>query len=514
MKNFIRKSHKWLGLILAFIIVLFSVSGIILNHRDVFSSVDITRKYLPRDYRYVNWNNAAIKSTTQIGDDSILVYGNIGVWLTDSCFGRFKDFNNGFPEGVDNRKIFRILKTEKSVFAGTLYGLFKYDYSEKCWMKLPLPVKDENVTDLIRKGDSILALTRSHLLVSTDQKVFTEVLLPEPRNYDHKVSMFKTLWMIHSGEIYGKAGKLMVDVVALIFIFLSVGGCVLFFSKRIIRKHKTGIKKYDRQKRVYRFNFKWHHKIGWITAVFLLFTTLTGMFLRPPLLIAIADSRIKKLPHTGLDTPNPWFDVLRRIVYIPQKKIFIISTSEGFYSFDNQFRDKAVLFETQPPASVMGVNVLEYEGNNTLLVGSFNGLFRWNFVTGELYDCIKKQSCKVLQKKGRPVGEYKITGFTNSFHHQFITFDYSRGAFNLSGTRKFTDMPENIVAKSPLSLWNLALEFHTARIYRVLVGDFYILIIPLGGVFILLLLVSGIIRGFKINKKSSNIQKSESKQKR
>ena len=119
MIKFFRKYHKWLGVIYALIILSYVFSGIILNHRDTLSGIDINRKLLPEVYSYRNWNNAAVKSSLKISSDSILLYGNIGIWLTDSTFSGFSDFNPGFPKGVDNQKIYHIIKsTGNGIIAG------------------------------------------------------------------------------------------------------------------------------------------------------------------------------------------------------------------------------------------------------------------------------------------------------------------------------------------------------------------------------------------------------------
>jgi len=115
MVNFLRKYHKWIGIVFTLFIVLFSVSGIILNHRELLSGVDVNRKLLPAQYEYNNWNNAAVKSTLKVSNDSILIYGNIGIWLTDSVQSRFTDFNNGFPKGIDNRKICKLFRISSKI---------------------------------------------------------------------------------------------------------------------------------------------------------------------------------------------------------------------------------------------------------------------------------------------------------------------------------------------------------------------------------------------------------------
>ncbi len=504
MYRFFKKAHKWVGIVIALFIILFSLSGVILNHRSFFSSVDITRNRLPTEYRYKNWNNAAVRATLKVENNRFLVYGNIGIWQTDSTFSKYTDFNAGLPEGIDNRKVFKVLRTNKGLLSGTLFGLYEFNPVTKRWIKVPLPVREENVVDMLQKGDSTFVMTRSNLLWSSNLKHFNIIKLPPSEHFDNKIGLFKTLWVIHSGEIYGAVGKLLVDLVALIFILLSIGGVILFFSKKGLKKSKADYPKRDKIKKTYKWNLKWHNRIGWITGLFLFVTTLTGMFLRPPLLIAIANARVKKIPLTELDTFNPWFDALRRIIYIPNEKTFIVSTSEGFYHFDTDFKTKAKSFDPQPPASIMGVTVLESLGTDHLMVGSFEGLFRWNYKTGEVYDLIKKRNYIRPTKPGPPIGDYKVSGFSTDFRKQPIVFEYEEGAININKGAKFSTMPGDAIEKSTMSLWSLALEVHTGRIYGVFLGMFYILVVPLGGILVLFTLITGIVIWFKYHSKKGN----------
>lgn len=501
MYKFLKKYHKWIGLIIAVLVILFSISGIILNHRETFSTISIDRNYLPKEYKYQKWNNAAVRATVQLAADSFLIYGNIGIWKTDSNFTKYDDFNAGFPNGIDNRKTFKVLKTENGLLAGTLFGLYEWNSTKKSWIKITLPTHEENVVDMLSKGDSVYIMTRSNIMLTKNYKHFEIVNAPPYENYDNKISLFKTLWMIHSGEIYGYVGKLLVDLAALIFVFLSVGGIILFFSKRGLKNKSKEKNERTRHKKRYKWNIKWHNRIGWITGLFLVITTLTGMFLRPPLLIAIAEARVGKIPFTELDTPNPWFDLLRRMIYIPEDKLFIISTSEGFYYSDVDFNNKMKRFDIQPPASIMGVTVLNRTDNNEIIVGSFEGLFRWNYKTGTVYDVIKKKPYIRPIKKGPPVGDYKITGYSEDFKQQPIVFDYTYGSINIDKKSDFPPTPTIVLKKTPMSLWTLALEVHTGRIYNAIIGIFYFLVVPLVGLLVLFILLSGIIIWFKHHRK-------------
>ena len=61
-----KKHHKWFGLIFAFFIILFGASGIVLNHRQLFSDYQISRKWLPDAYRYKSWNNGMLRELSPV----------------------------------------------------------------------------------------------------------------------------------------------------------------------------------------------------------------------------------------------------------------------------------------------------------------------------------------------------------------------------------------------------------------------------------------------------------------
>jgi len=54
---------------------------------------------------------------------SKLIYGNIGIWLATKNFTKFVMFNEGFPVGIDNKKISSLLNIRTGrLFAGTHLG--------------------------------------------------------------------------------------------------------------------------------------------------------------------------------------------------------------------------------------------------------------------------------------------------------------------------------------------------------------------------------------------------------
>lgn len=496
--------HKWLSIILSLFILIFVASGIIMNHRGLVSGIDVPRKFLLKDYRYNNWNNAAVKASCFLDSSRVLLYGNIGIWLTDTSLSDFQDFNQGFPKGIDNRKVFKVCRmTSGDLFAGTLFGLFHYNKNGSEWVNIPLPVEDMRVVDLLEFKGKLLVLTRSHLLeLDPLARRITEIrTLPSPRNYDNKAGLFKTLWIIHSGELGGFFGKLFVDLMGLLFAFLCITGIIYWLFPKWIRRRKKAQQGFRRIRYLRKFSLKWHNRIGVYVVLFMLITTVTGMFLRPPLLIAIANARVPKIPFTLLDDHNPWYDQLRRIHFDEISRSFLVGTNRGIFQVPQSLQGPVLPLPGQPPVSVMGINVFERYTDRTLLMGSFNGLFLWDPASGRSIDFYNPGKPTQIRPGGPPLSENMTAGYINLGLHREYVFDYNRGVESRPGIKHFPPMPETIRRQSPMSLWNLALEFHTGRYYSFLLGKLYILFIPLFGIAMMTILLTGFVMWWKLYRK-------------
>ena len=487
----LKKYHKWPGIIVAVFASLFALSGILLNHRNIISKFDISRKWMPPGYQYNNWNLSGLKSSVQVGNDSILLYGNIGVWMATSGSTVFLDFNHGFPPGIDQRKIYSMVKFKGHLVAGTHFGLYTNTLQNNNWKHLILPAGEERISDLSVKGDSLLILTRDNLFCTRDLVHLELLNLPPPEGYEHKVGLFLTLWQLHSGELLGIAGMLFVDILGVVLLFLSLTGLLHFLFPKWIRILKSRRKPFAAQLWMKRWNLQWHNMIGYIFALFLLINTMAGMFLRPPLLIPISSTRVGIIPYTHLDAENPWQDKLRRIAWDNSLQKFLIYTSDGFFFADNKLEHETIPASNQPLVSIMGCNVLEPIGSDAWLVGSFSGLFVWNTASGMVTDYFSGVPAETPKGIGRPVGQNMVAGFITDGRGRNYWIDYNKGALAKEGGTPFPGMPENILADSPISLWNAALEVHTGRVFEHLIGPFYLLYVPLMGLTLLVVLISG-----------------------
>jgi hypothetical protein len=139
-------------------------------------------------------------------------------------------------------------------------------------------------------------------------------------------------------------------------------------------------------------------------------------------------------------------------------------------------------------------------------------LFTWFPEKDFVANAITGQPENQTKKQGRPIGEHVIAGMAWTPDGLPFYFDYATGSTAWKHEKEFPEMPEYVREATPMSLWNLALEVHTTRIYGAIIGDFYILLIPLAGLSLLLILITGLwmyLKKFR-NRKSSKPQPDQS----
>jgi len=490
----LRKYHKWPALVFTLFFLLFAISGILMNHRQTIAHIDINCKYLPKNYQLKNWNLASVKGARTINPDSIILYGGVGIWLTKSNFENWKPLMDGIPQGSDYRKIFDLEVTPNGIVAATRFGLYWLGKGENHWVKLHLPQNDEFCTSIEVVESSIYITTRNSIYYTPTQTLqFTPIDLKAPLGAKKEISTFRLFWNIHSGEILGIPGRLIADLVALLMIFLSITGFIYFLSPKIIKRYHDRFK-FNKLKHTTRFSYQWHLKIGAIASLLLIVSGLTGAFLRPPFLLFIANGNIA-LNNKSVSNSYYWHDKLRDLVFDKYRNRFILATSDGFYHCNN-FSESMVNFAVQPPVSVMGVNVLKPLSDGCFLVGSFSGLFRWNPDTGESTNYLTGEKYTYQTGLKRPIGEQIVSGYASISGSEYL-FDYDKGILSINQKGEVISMPDTIAQSFRFPLWNLAQEFHTGRIFGFLLGDFYILVVPLTGLSLVLIVLTGFAMWYK-----------------
>lgn len=541
-----KKYHRWLGLVLSVFMLVFCVSGIILNHREVFSGCEVSRKWLPASYHIKNFNNGVVKGTvvkksaahslSSENCDSVLAYGCAGVFLTDSRLSTWQDFNAGLPESIDERNVRHVVKAKDgSLWCAALRDVYRYDENSHRWKKVELPGNEERIMDvaLAKDGMTVVALTRSRLFTIVPFVQYGEIvkigksssetyrveskIIPAPKKYEPKTTLFKLVWHLHSGEFFGFPGKLVVDAIALVLIVLSITGILLFILPYGIRRAKKLAAK-ARMKRLgkqFAWNMKWHNKIGYVTIVLTLWIAITGMCLRPPLMVPLV---LSKLPQTVGEDGNVWQDKLRAIRWDAVQGDWLVSTSEGFLRVDEDFSQapKMLPDDECPKLSPMGVTVWESDGKGGWIVGSFRGIYRWNPVNHSLNQILDYFTGKPSEETSMiPISDNLVCGYSEDFlGGKPLVFDFAKGVEDAKGqavalcndepkkSRNEESMSDLICETAPMSLWNVALELHVGRCYSPFLGPLSDLFVFLSGLLITLVLLSGYIISHRRRKKA------------
>lgn len=533
-----KKYHRWLGLVLSVFMLVFCVSGIILNHREAFSGCEVSRKWLPASYHIKNFNNGVVKGTvvknsgslaiSEGFSDSILVYGCAGVFLTDYQLSTWQDFNAGLPKSIDERNVRHVVKAKDgSLWCAALRDVYRYDENSHRWKKVELPGNEERIMDVALAKDSmtVVALTRSRVFTIVPFVQYGEIvkigksssetyrveskIIPAPKKYEPKTTLFKLVWHLHSGEFFGLPGKLVVDAIALVLIVLSITGILLFILPYGIRRAKKLAAK-ARMKRLgkqFAWNMKWHNKIGYVTIVLTLWIAITGMCLRLPLMVPLV---LSKLPQAVGEDGNVWQDKLRAIRWDAVQGDWLVSTSEGFLRVDEDFSQapKMLPDDECPKLSPMGVTVWESDGKGGWIVGSFRGIYRWNPVNhkSQILDYFTNEPC--VETSMIPISDNLICGYSEDlFDREPMVFDFAKGVEDAKGQvinilDEKDAMSDLICETAPMSLWNVALELHVGRCYSPFLGPLSDLFVFLSGLLITLVLLSGYIISHRRRKKA------------
>lgn len=495
-----KRVHKWLGIPLCFLLFMSALSGILLNHRDLLLQVNIPRWLLPKSYEVENWNNAALRGIHTEGERHYL-YGISGIWRTEDSSYRTApyDYNQGLDSGNEYRRIVSMASDSLGrVWAMSQFALYREKSNRQGWEQIALPLGlSERLSDFQVRGDSLVLLSRSHIYTRLlDSKDWHKYELPRAQNHVEGMLLFQLVWMLHSGEYFGLAGRIVVDCIGLIVILLSFTGIIYSCTNYRLRSKSFPLNADKRKSwsKVLSKHISLHNAWGKRFFFLLLFVAVTGWMLRPPLMLGLVYHRLVPWRISHLYSENPWHDRLRILRYDEKNKCWLMHTSVGFYTLST-WSDTPKRWKAQPPVSPMGINVMGQRQDGEWLVGSFSGLFSVrgaevrDYFTGE----VKTGSL------GAPFGAIAISGGrVGQDKHDDKLFSYRDGAISYDkkqagGWRKtsFCPLPSEI-NKQPFSLWQWALEVHTGRIYSTLIGGIgVILFIFLLGLSTVLVLITG-----------------------
>lgn len=448
MKRFLRKSHKWLGLIIGIIILFFSITGIILNHRKAIAGIDICRESLPKSYHIENYNNGIIRGTKALDNHHLIIWGNAGIWSTDSSFSKFRPMMNGIPEGADNRNIIAVVQDSKGqLWTASPWALYLW---KKGWKKqFERPIQDITI-----KGDTLVVVTNQAILTSVAPfKHFTPHYI---KGKTHKKNIFHTIMSLHSGELFGLPGILFVDGIAITLLILTITGAIFTFYKK---KAKIAM--------------KCHNILGYWLIVFTIGITVTGICLRDPL-----SGILKKITY---DSHVNHIDGLKAIRWNSHAKRWMLITQKEMFWL-NHLDGTVTKMGRNLKLTNMGIHVFEPIDSTRWIIGSLRGSYIFN-----------PESDKV-KKIGKNIA---VMGFSKDLcENRLVIFDKRKGALDLEGKRvsKGIKKTPRILKEQGMPLWNIALEIHVGRFFinwiKCMSSSVYV---NISGILILIVLITGLV---------------------
>lgn len=484
-----RMYHKIVGLGISIFLMLFCVSGILLNHKSGISNINVDRSFLPSAYQYHNWNKGALRGTVDIsqpGDSAVLFYGTTGIWQYKQSQKRFFDFNQGFPFGADSRNIRAVVVLPGGqLFAINDSHLYQQGL-HSTWGHVMLPLENENLSDLTTRGDTLVVVGRSHLFLSVAPYTsFSTITITQPDGYKPSMSLFRLLWGLHSGKILGVVGRFLIDLVAFVLLFLMLSGWLHW----LFPKYINGIKKEGNRKRMavmtMKQNRRLHEFVGRKTIWITLFVAVSGWMLRPPMMIPLTLIKLPTIQGTSLYGDNAWDDKLRMLRYDADQNDWLLSTSDGFYSLPN-LHAVPKRIESVSMVSSMGVNVLQMDEYENWLIGSYSGMYIWNRYEDLVVDYFTGE--RVDPKASLSASSRVVSGYIATPYSMRSVVEYEAGT-------ECVEQPE-ILNTAPVSLRFLASEIHTGRIYSLFSGATLCCVFILGA-----LICWGIWSGWEVRRK-------------
>ncbi len=497
-----RWSHRWAGLLFALYLVWMGGTGVLLNHPALLAGLDVPGVLVPPVYRIEAWERSALIDLVTDPEDSRVLYGGGRLGLFRSLDGghSFYPWNPGLPERLWPRKTSDLhLVAERghaALFAATRGGLHVSSPLGTAFRPVDGPAGRSAVIALVETEEELLAFTDSTLFAAplgARAWHFEERPLRRATPAEGVVAVFGFLHL-HDGSAWGLPGRLLFDALGLLLVFLSVSALFVWYLPR--RRRVRGALRLRRRglpprAGVLRTLLRWHVDLGVWAALLLALVSLTGAFLRPPMIVALDEREIPRVLYPAPFDGTVFAGTIQSATYDRLGSRLLVQSAEGVFATDPAARAPLEPVEIAAPIFGMGAPVFEREEDGSLLVGSFYGLFRQH-PDGRIEDVLLREEIDAVPR-GRP-GRHMVTGLLRFPSGESFVATHEDGLVPLPGThRPAPSMPALDRDARGMPLWNWLFELHNGRIFRDLVGDLYVLIVPVGGFGLFLLTLSGIL---------------------
>ncbi len=503
MKRLFRLSkwlHKYVGLVLLLFLSWMSLSGVLMNHPRLISGLSVPSWLIPPQYQPENWNRNMLTDLVFSELDHRLAFagGKPGVWISKDGGRNFESYNKGLPESLFYRRVRDLFlwETDSQVLllASTDGGLYLRAVGDDRWRQVELEDDVEPVRKVVTADDRLIVAAESGFYVSnlppradSFTAVETQRMEPEPR-----ITLVQLFFDLHYGKAWGLAGLLIFDFVGLTLFFLCVSAFYTWYFPWQARKNrKSWLLTNKSTKRAFKTMFHYHLQLGIWIAIVLLVIGGTGLFMRPPLLAAIAEGSIPRTAYPGFLSDNPWEEKIRNVLHDPVDGSIVVQASDGLWvgpdALDEPFRPHHL----EVPIFVMGATVMEPSPDG-YLVGSFSGIFKWLRRTGTAIDLETGETASGSASM-RPA-DLMVTSYFETPAGEAYVAAFDQGLVALTDGDRETrfEQPAELAETYRMPLWNYLFEIHNGRFFKDLLGEWHLLIIPLGSLLFILITLTGI----------------------
>ena len=286
-----RKIHKWLGLVLGIYLIYMSITGILINHKDLTTGINISSRWLPDELKIDKWESGSLKSIV-IEDKNIYIGGKQGVYFSNDNGKRFVELKEGYPKNLYKKHTNKIARFLGKTIAINYDGL--YIHNGKKWQKKEL---DKELKDLGVFNNSLYILTKDSFYVTKDLINYKIIVPKIPQDKEMISSLAMFMFMIHNGSIGGFWGKIFIDIVATVLIIVIITGFyVWFFAKNFKHIKDPKVRKtYANSIKPYlKFSHEKHNKLGIYGVVFFLAISISGVFIASPIIFITDEVHLKQ----------------------------------------------------------------------------------------------------------------------------------------------------------------------------------------------------------------------------
>ncbi len=494
--RFNRFLHKWLGLISIIYIILMALSGIIANHPRLTDGITFKCSSPEKRVDYENWNRGSARCVVYTGTDSESAFlgGRQGIWKISRNGDQIEPFMRNYPSSPMARDVWDLYFDEPSerLFAATGNGIYFYDFVSDKHGWQPCSGISSSVKNIFSIRGRIAAVSDSlfYLNSSESSTSFEGLFLPDlPELKEHSEGTLNDLFLnIHTGEIIGLRGKLLVDFLGILIIVLSVTAVFIWHIPfRFKNKKRRGRPASASEKAMYRSSYKIHSGIGskFILPLFIVVLAAFLIFLPIPSWQKHLFEPVSFSTDDLLDS-NPWKRQISGALYDPLQQKIIFLVKNGLVSCDVGEDYEIGEPDFFSDFSVMQAGLFVYDPlSKAYMIGGFEGLFRY-YPEYDRAEAVKSVNGKISHLCGymkTPEGsEYYFNNYKGLRRINTVSDDWS-----------LPDMPGAINNEAVVSLSEIASEFHSGRIYQPVFGRAWWLPSFICSLVLLLLMISGVI---------------------